>query len=153
VREAVAFLLLACACGAATVRGRAQDVRRAGEAGARPDDASGPADRSFAPLEARGPLLAPGLKQAAERETHGERVELVRAADADVCARVAFQASAPVQARLLDGDGGVLAQTDAAALEGALGERGPVCVRKGDAIGAAAEGGPALVKWIAWASP
>jgi hypothetical protein len=158
VREAVAFLLLACACGAATVRGRAEDARRDERRGDAPTVAAlgAPDDHGFAALEGRATVLAPGLKQAAERESAGERVELVRAGN-DTCVRVAFEASAPVTARLQDADGGLLAQTSSAATEGALGDRGPVCVRKGDAVSASADGvdpGAATrrVRWIAWAS-
>jgi hypothetical protein len=161
VREAVAFLLLVCACGAATVKGRAYDAARPdteGRAGGfRADRDGGFAGESgaqgFVTLEARASALAPGLRQAAERESAGERVELVRATGRDACVRVAFEATAPVTARLVDSDGGVLAELRAPASEGALGERGPVCVRKGDGVSGIAEGGGARVKWIAWASP
>jgi hypothetical protein len=168
VREAVAFLLLACACGAATLKGRAEDVRRDGEdrrSEAASSPVGGPArdvasvqtaagwDRGFVTLEGRASVLAPGLRQAAERESAGEPTELVRAAVRDACVRVAFESGGPVTARLIDDDGGVLAETKAPALEGALGERGPVCVRKGDAVSAVAEGATARVKWIAWVSP
>jgi len=158
VREAVAFLLLACACGAATVKGRADDAQRLrrnsrADAADGGGGASGGGDRSFVSLEGRATVVAPGLHQAAERETGGERVELVRAASHDACVRVAFESSSPVTARLLDADGGVLAEMHAAAAEGVLGEHGPVCIRRGDAVSAVAEGGGVRVKWIAWTSP
>jgi hypothetical protein len=164
VREAVAFLLLACACGAATLKGRADDARRpeedpragalpgAGASGASAGEAGG-FDRGFAGLEGRAAFLAPGLRLAAERENAGESVELVRALGHDVCVRVAFQSAAPVTARLLDGDGGILAETQTPAADGALGDRGPVCVRKGETVSAAVEGPGGRVKWIAWTSP
>ena len=165
MREAVAFLLLACSCGAATLKGRADDARRpheepragapsgAGASGASAGEAGGGFDRGFAGLEGRAAFLAPGLRQVAERENAGERVELVRAAGHDGCVRVAFQSSAPVTARLLDGDGGVLAETQTPAADGALGDRGPVCVRKGETVSADVEGPGGRVKWIAWTSP
>jgi hypothetical protein len=162
VREAVAFLLLACACGAATVKGRADDARRPGRDGPGDGVESAPGAPAggaavggpgFVSLEGRAAVLAPGLRQAIERENGGERVQLVQAAGHDACVRVAFESSAPVTVRLLDTDGGVLAETPAAAAEGALGDRGPVCIRKGDAVSAVAEGAGARVKWIAWASP
>jgi hypothetical protein len=158
VREAVAFLLLACACGAATVKGRADDAQRLrrnsrADAADGGGGASGGGDRSFVSLEGRATVVAPGLHQAAERETGGERVELVRAASHDACVRVAFESSSPVTARLLDADGGVLAEMHAAAAEGVLGEHGPVCIRRGDAVSAVAEGSGVRVKWIAWTSP
>ncbi|HEX4445097.1 MAG TPA: hypothetical protein VH044_00110 [Polyangiaceae bacterium] len=107
----------------------------------------------FATLEARAAALAPGMRLTAERENAGERIELVRAGNKDTCARVAFEASEPVIARLLDSAGLPLAEMHAAANEGALGEQGPVCVRKGDAISASAAGAGARVRWIAWALP
>ena len=59
----------------------------------------------------------------------------------------------PSNAKLLDSAGLPLAEMHAAASEGALGEQGPVCVRKGDAISASATGAGARVRWIAWALP
>ncbi len=174
MRETIAFLLLACACGAAawserpndaagkqreaeeaesSVKERAPDEAPAaepriprGDPGARPDPGG------FLSLEARAPSLAPGMRLAAEREGAGERTELVRAAEKDTCARVAFEASAPVIAKLFDGQGGVLAQSSAPQTEGELGELGPVCVRKGDRIEGGATGAT-VVRWIAWALP
>jgi hypothetical protein len=92
------------------------------------------------------------MRLTAERENTGERVELVRASDKDTCARVAFEASAPVIAKLLDSEGLPLAEMRTAATEGELGERGPVCVRKGDAISGVATGS-AHVRWTVWALP
>jgi hypothetical protein len=163
VREVFAFFLLACACGAASWSGRAAD----GQPTSRPledDDGSlsasapaprlppAPPDPGFAALEARAAELAPGMRQAAEKRSHGERVELVQAASRDACVRVAFEADAPVHARLVAGDGSLLFEASAAATAGVLGDRGPVCIRKGDAVSAAAEGDGAN-RWIAWASP
>ena len=162
MREAVAFLVLACACGAATLKGRADDARRpggegqAGESravGRRGFGGESAGMQGFVSLEGCAASLAPGLRQAAERENGGERIELVRAAGHDVCVRVAFEATTPVTARLFDGDGGVLAELRTPASSGVLGDRGPVCVRRGDSISAMAEGAAERVKWIAWASP
>jgi hypothetical protein len=166
VREAVAFLLLACACGAATWSGRSADARRrtsdedgvaapgsdplrAGSAA----DGAHPPDPAFAPLEARAAALAPGMRQAAERESGGERTELVRAAGNDTCVRVAFEATAPVLAKLLDADGTLLCETRVPSAAGVLAERGPVCVRKNGSVSATADGSGARIRWIAWASP
>jgi hypothetical protein len=93
------------------------------------------------------------MRLAAERETRGERIELVRAAGRDTCVRVAFDATAPVLARLLDADGTVLSETKAPASTGVLAERGPVCVRKTGSVAATAEGNASRIRWIAWASP
>jgi hypothetical protein len=166
VREAVAFLLLACACGAAAWSGRPvaeperqgtrDDVDDPAREERRGDGGSdkGPQEGGFAVLEARAAALAPGMRQVAERyETSGEHVELVRATGSDTCVRAAFAAAAPVVVRLVANDGAVLAETKVPATEGALGERGPVCVRKGDSVSAVTDGGGARVRWIAWASP
>ena len=80
-------------------------------------------------------------------------MELVRAGGRDTCVRVAFEAAAPVLARLLGADGTVLCETHSPATAGVLGERGPVCVRKSDSVSAVAEGGGGRTRWIAWASP
>jgi hypothetical protein len=93
------------------------------------------------------------MRRAAERESGGERVELVRTAEKDTCVRVAFESTEPVLARLLGADGTVLYEARAAATAGTLGDRGPICVRKGDTVSAAAEGPAGRVRWIAWASP
>ena len=81
---------------------------------------------------------------------------MARARDRDACVRVAFEASAPVLAKLLDTGGHVLATLEAPATRGVLGARGPVCVRKGDAVSAVAaglDGGATSARWVAWQSP
>jgi hypothetical protein len=93
------------------------------------------------------------MRRAAERESGGERVELVRAAGKDTCVRVAFESAEPVLARLLGADGTVLYEARVATTAGTLGERGPVCIRKSDTVSAAADGPSGRVRWIAWASP
>jgi hypothetical protein len=170
VREAIAFLLLACACGAATLSDRHAEPQGHTEAdpeassglalpvGSAVDEGAGPTEnpsaarsRGFAALEARAPALAPGMDRVVERETEGQRVELLRATDRDLCLRVAYEASDPVVARLLVHDGTTLAETRAPAAEGALGERGPVCVRKGETVSAFADGA-SWVRWVVWGS-
>lgn len=169
MREAVAFLLLACACGAASWSSRPAEAGRgrqdeddgdprqahgANSAGDADNGGGGDAvDRSFVGLEARAGALAPGMRRATERESTGERVELLRAVAGDACVRVTFGSSVPIIARLLTGDGMVLAETPAATTDGALGDRGPVCIRKGDTVSAVAEGAAGRVRWVAWASP
>jgi hypothetical protein len=108
--------------------------------------------------------LAPGMRAIAERETAGESVELVRAEGHDQCVRVAFEATSPVVAKLTDAKGIALASSSSPASTGTLGEAGPVCIRKGDAVSAvvdaagrdvsdAAIHGGTHVLWIAWAAP
>jgi hypothetical protein len=159
VREAIAFLLLVCACGAASWSGRSSDTRKAqldddgSTPGGEPNGAEGSQGGAFVSLEALAPSLAPGMRRAAEKESVGDRVELVRAVSKDTCVRVAFESGAPVVARLLGADGTVLYEMQQASTSGALGERGPICVRKSDIVSATAEGAAGRIRWIAWASP
>src|SRR4030088_1555656 len=88
---------------------------------------------SFAALVARGAMVAPGMREVARKESAGDKVEIANAGGRDACVRVVFEASSPVVAKLVDREGNVLASNDAPATDGVLGERGPVCVRKGDA--------------------
>ncbi len=169
--EVLPFALLACACGAAAVGVTASPTPGSSNGGARASAAGATAPRAAASagptaehdleaLLAAGPALAPGMETVAQRTAGAEPVDLVHADAGDACVRAAFRASAPVVARLLDGHGGTLAITGAATVEGALGERGPVCVRRGDVVRAAVEGeaggagaadGAGLrVTWVAW---
>ena len=158
MREAVPFLLLACACGAATWSKGASDARGGADADARTRHGAGTepgrADPRFSSLEVHAAEVAPGMRPVAERENAGERVELVRAGGRDECVRVVFESTAAVVAKLVDAEGSTLAETAVAATQGTLGEQGPVCVRKGDTVNALADGASrARVRWVAWASP
>jgi hypothetical protein len=97
------------------------------------------------------------MREVARVETTGDRVvEIVHAGTRDACVRVAFEASLPIVARLLDGDGNVLASSDAPEAEGVLAQRGPVCIRRGDAVSVAGGGSDAAVpnvRWVAWQAP
>jgi hypothetical protein len=78
---------------------------------------------------------------------------LVRADAADTCVRVALVASPAVTAVLKDARGDLLAQgpptTDAP-----IAAKGPVCVRKGDAISLVVSAqGAWQARLVAWASP
>jgi hypothetical protein len=155
VREAAAFALLACACGVTLHR---TDPSRAAP---QPDPKATAASTALPPetaaafdaLANRGRAAAPGMHEVARKETAGERVELVRAEARDLCVRVAFESSAPVTAKLVDGVGNVLVASGPASTEGVLGERGPVCVRRGELVACVADGGPAQIRWVAWAAP
>jgi hypothetical protein len=156
VREIVPFVLLVCACGAAVTRtseptqpaapppSSAPPVAGASSA---PDPA---ALAAFEALAAQGSTLAPGMREAARREGGADPVALVSAEGRDTCLRVAFAASVPVKARLVDAAGNVLAASGDPATDGVLGARGPVCVRRGDVVKGVAEGAGARVRWIAW---
>jgi hypothetical protein len=96
------------------------------------------------------------MHEVARKSGTGGAVELVRAETADACVRVAFSSSAPVTARLVDQAGQVLASSAQPAVEGVLGEKGPVCVRKGDVVHAMADGADQAathVRWVAWQAP
>jgi hypothetical protein len=152
VRETVAFAVLASACCVASRRAPASAVAARQQIVAEaPATTSSAQAAAFASLEARAPLVAPGMKIVAQKESTGERVELVRAQGRDVCARVVFQADAPVVAKLVDGHGAPIASSTAPASEGVLGEKGPVCIRRGDTLSAASDGN-ARVRWVAWGS-
>jgi hypothetical protein len=82
----------------------------------------------------------------------GTRV-LVQADDADTCARVAFAAQPAVHASLVNARGHVLADAPAST-DTPLAARGPVCVRKGDAIAIKVDGASSYAaRFVAWASP
>jgi hypothetical protein len=158
VREILSLALLAFACGTA-MREPAAGTRgapptRTATLGHPPRTAqSAEAAEAFATLAARGAVVAPGMREVTRAESRGGAVEVARAGGRDACVRVAFTASSPVVAKLMDGDGNVLAMSDAPTMDGVLGEHGPVCVRKGDAVTAVAEGAGANVHWVAWVSP
>lgn len=155
MREIVPFVLLACACGAAVSTASAPLPTPAPPASAQPTAAPAPPSpsESFDDLLALGPTLAPGMGEVARRSSSGDVVELLRAAAGDACVRVAFAAEAPVVAKLVDSKGEALA-TAGPATQGALGERGPVCVRKGELVQAAAQGaGRSHVRWVVWQAP
>jgi hypothetical protein len=99
---------------------------------------------------------APGMREVLRREldapAEATRIELVVAA-ADTCLRVRLVAAAPLRATLETGTGATLAETPASA-DVMLGERGPVCVRRGERVTlVVAPREPARVRFVAWASP
>jgi hypothetical protein len=156
VRELVPFVLLVCACGAAVTRAsepnpppspRTSPEPPVASASSAPDPA---AVAAFEALAAQGATLAPGMRETARREGGADPVALVSAEGRDTCVRVAFAASVPVKARLVDAAGNVLAATSDATIDGVLGARGPVCVRRGDVVKGVAEGVGARVRWVAW---
>ncbi len=158
MREPAALGLLAIAC---------VTVARSPLACARPASPSGdPASAAsvastldattFALLASRATAVAPGMREVARVRSAGDAIEVARAGDRDACVRVAFEATSPVLAKLVDRAGNVLASNDAPATGGVLGKRGPVCVRKGDAVSvvaAPAEGATGSVRWVAWQAP
>ncbi len=157
VREAIGFLLLACACGAAAQKADAPARHAAPRAEPTTDErvpASGALEGAprFDGLSSRATTLAPGMREVARSEGVSERVVILPAGRRDACLRAAFEASAPIVARLVNARGNVLATTQAAAKQGVLGERGPVCVRKGDTVSVVVEPAGTQVRWLAWAA-
>jgi hypothetical protein len=155
VRELVPFVLLVCACGAAMTRTPEPSQPAAQPSPPLPaasaSSATDPATvAAFDALSAQASTLAPGMREAARREGGTDPVALVTAEGRDTCLRVAFAASAPVKARLVDAAGNVLAATSEASTDGVLAARGPVCVRRGDVVRGIADGAGARVRWIAW---
>jgi hypothetical protein len=160
VRELLPLALLALACGAVLYDpfGCTRPAPPAHVASSVASAANAEATASFAALAARGATIAPGMREVARMQSAGDKVEIARAEVRDACVRVAFKASSPVVAKLVDGEGNVLASSDIAATDGVLGQRGPVCVRRGDAVsavagGAEGPGGVTNVRWVAWESP
>jgi hypothetical protein len=154
VREAAAFVLLACACGMAarTMPAGVPAVRRE-TAASPPESDAVPVANRFESIEARGPSIAPGMRAAVRRESTGEKIELVRAEQRDTCVRVAFEATVPVVAKLVDGTDRTLAETGTASIDGVLGEKGPICIRKGETLSVLVNGPRTRIRWVAWVAP
>ncbi|MEO6577173.1 MAG: hypothetical protein ABIP89_25215 [Polyangiaceae bacterium] len=109
---------------------------------------------AFEDLASSVDKLAPTMREIARDEKIGEKslVTDILQTDKDACVRLAFAATTELRAVLEDQKGLVLAETKATS--GALGERGPVCVRKGGTIRARFEGdGPLRVRFVTWSSP
>jgi hypothetical protein len=117
------------------------------------DPAAPDALTAFEAIAARGASLAPGMREASRKEGASDAVDLVKADTHDACVRVAFAATAPITAKLVDHAGGVLAASDAPATDGVLGAHGPVCIRKGDVVRGLADVAGVRVRWVAWEAP
>jgi hypothetical protein len=154
VRELGPFVLLLCACGAAVREPPAPSASTPVPAAVTSAETPVPDTvPSFDVLAARGPALAPGMREVARKEGAPAAVDLVKAETRDACVRVAYAASAPVTASLVDHAGGVLAASEAPATEGALGAKGPVCIRKGDVVRGITDAAGVHVRWLAWSAP
>jgi hypothetical protein len=124
--------------------------------GARDEGPRAPSYPSLEDLAARSGTLAPGMREERRQEideTMAATAPAARADKADLCVRVAFAATRAVHAWLEDSASNVLANVPSAA-DGALGARGPVCVRKGDGVTFRMDSRePARVRIVTWASP
>ncbi|MGO9709792.1 MAG: hypothetical protein ACLQBL_13065 [Polyangiaceae bacterium] len=108
-------------------------------------------------LAARAPALAPGMREVARGELSSDKPpptrQLLHADAADTCTRVAIVAQPALHLALKNGRGDLLADVPSST-DTPIGPRGPVCVRKGDAVTLSAEGsGPWVARFVAWASP
>ncbi|WP_394827466.1 hypothetical protein [Pendulispora albinea] len=117
---------------------------------------SGPA-RSLEALGEEGKRLAAGMRVLKSAELSGTGdvgEELAAGLDTDACLRVAFSAAEAVVGRLEDDKGRVLAETPSTVTDGKLGERGPVCARRGETVRVRFGGakGDVVVRYVAWTS-
>jgi hypothetical protein len=154
VRELAPFVLLVCACGAAVREPPASPAPPPSPAAVTSAEPAAPDTLTpFDTIAARAASVAPGMHEAARKDAAADAVDLVKADTRDTCVRVAFAASAPVTAKLVDHAGNVLAASESPGTEGVLGAHGPVCVRKGDVVRAVADAAGVHVRWVAWESP
>ena len=163
-RAAIAYGLLGCGGEAtapaphAPTPGAPERARGLGDAGGAEAgaDAATAGALTLEVLATRGVFLAPGMREVTRFETDGDRSvrrEILRSKDRDVCVRVAFAAGTAVHAWLEDAAGGPLADGGRAE-SGALGARGPVCVRRGDAVVLRVESdAPTSLRVMAWSAP
>lgn len=149
VREVAPFVVLACACGAATQVTRPSAAST--EAPPATSASAAVASEGFDDLVALASSVAPGMRELARRSGDGA-IDLVSADAGDTCVRIAFASGATVVARLVDGRGETVAVTTAAGDHGVLPAGGPLCIRKGESLHAQTE--PAAhVRWLIWSAP
>jgi hypothetical protein len=152
----VAFVAVACgACGAEPSR-RARVTAAPKTAIAEEDAATdAPSDDPLDTLDElaeRGTRLAPGMRELARAEGRAPIHTLVPLPDNDACVRVVFATREVIRATL-SAAGETLA-TEEAGREGALGVRGPVCTRRGQALTLSFEAAtPAAVRYVIWGTP
>jgi hypothetical protein len=161
LRLVLALGILALAgCGAEAPRARTAPARMPDAGVGAGDAASDTSAESRLPrvdeIAATAISSAPGMREAARVEATAplER-EIARAGERDVCARVAFVASAPVDVALVDDARAVLAEHH----DAARGILGTACVARGGAVvlrvarGADAGAAATTVRAVAWISP
>jgi len=112
-------------------------------------------ERSLESLAEDGKIVAAGMRTLKGEELSGQREigqELIARADVDTCVRVAFSAGEAVVAQLADEKGRILAETPRVT-DGKLGERGPVCARRGETLRVQfMSPGDVVVRFVAWTS-
>ena len=105
----------------------------------------------MAELIARAPQLAPGMQVLTTGDDAAPKTLTLAPVATDLCVRGIFVADAPVRATLLTSAGDALAETDAAT-SGTFGPRGPVCLRKGQALTLRFEQPAHRVRYVLWAA-
>ncbi len=105
---------------------------------------------AFEALAARQVRLAPGMRELARGDLTAPTP--LPKVDHDTCVRVAFAAAGPARVALVGRDHAELAAA-AAASEGALGGRGPVCFHADDAPTLVAAGDAGAVRYVVWGAP
>jgi hypothetical protein len=111
---------------------------------------------TFEELDGDKGSLAAGMR-ALDRGDVGPELarDLIADAKADTCVRVSFSATTPVSAELLDDHARSLAEAPEAT-RSTLGDRGPICIRRGDTMRlrfAPRAGTTPHIRFVAWASP
>jgi hypothetical protein len=145
LRFALAMVLAGCGADPQTPPNVARTTLRDAGSDARPDAALDAGD----PLATDPLKLAPGMREVVRSEiaiTANATVAIPANADADVCVRVAVR-PITVRAKLV-AKSGTLG-------EGAtIGDKGPVCARKGDALTVELSADqPTRARIVVWSSP
>ena len=132
----------ASACGTHPARLPAAATARAPIGDAGPSEAGATTDGlpSLDALAARGPTEAPLMREALRTGTASPRSPDVRA-DRDLCLRAVFASSAAVRASFADESGAARGDVTAGA-SGTVPPRGPVCVKRGEALHLVVESTP-----------
>jgi hypothetical protein len=166
--DAIALVAWAALALAACAQAVPETTRAPAPPSAAPTPPQAPAPSSTAPvgaeglpsleaLAARGPSVAPGMREAARGEivtaSGAAERSLVRADLADACVRVTLVAQPAVHAWLTDTRGDRLTDVNDAT-SALLAPLGPVCIRKGDAVTLHVEAqAPHAARFVAWTSP
>ncbi len=152
----LAFLLAvgANACGAPPVRPPATGPARPPTTDAGTSDPGATTDGlpSLDALAARGPTEAPLMREALRTGATFPRSPDVRA-DKDLCLRAVFASSAAARAWFAD-ESGVARGEATAGASGTVPPRGPVCVKRGEAIHLVVESTPgSTARAVIFAAP
>jgi hypothetical protein len=111
---------------------------------------------TFEELDGDKGSLAAGMRPLDRADVGSELMrDLIAEAKADTCVRISISATTPVAAELVDDRSRALAEAPEGT-RSALGERGPVCIRRGDTVRirfTPRAGTAPRIRFVAWASP